>query len=89
MQDSFSVLPRHSIRPVLLLQLLLFVFALQSRPPQLFTLRLRSLVRTDMTCKFLSNLFGVKIFLDENLLDEKKQITVFSRTSQVPRTGVH
>ena len=43
----------------------------------------------DMTCKFLSNLFGVKIFLDENLLDEKKEITVFSRTSQVPCTGVH
>ena len=36
MQDSFSVLQRHCIRPVLLLLLLLFIFALQSRPPQLF-----------------------------------------------------
>ena len=44
MQDSFSVLPRRSIRPALLLLLLIFVFAFQSSPPQLFTLRLRSSV---------------------------------------------
>ena len=37
MQDSFSVLPRRSICPALLLLLLIFVFALRSRPPQLFT----------------------------------------------------
>ena len=42
MQDSFSVLPCSSILPALFLLLLLFVFTLWSRLPQLFTLHLRS-----------------------------------------------
>ena len=53
MQDSFSLLPCRSIRPALLLLLLVFVFALQSSPPQLFTLRLRSSVRSSRCSRYV------------------------------------